>query len=232
METGGVMLGYMLGNDAWDAGFASGLHDALAHYDVPLLGGDTVKAAGALDARSVGMTAFGLATSSPVPARGGAKAGDLLYVTGTLGDAKAGYDLESQGKSGPAFLLSAFNRPAALLAQGKALASCVHAMMDISDGLLLDAQRMADASNLALIIDMARLPLSSDYISVYGDSLESRMTAASWGDDYQLLFACSADLELPVAATKVGYFANGSGLTLMDGETQLDLPTCLGFEHR
>ncbi len=228
----GVMLGYMLGDDVWDTRFASGLHDALAHYNVPLLGGDTVKAAGTLDVRSVGMTALGLAKSAVVPARGGAKADDLLYVTGTLGDAKAGYDLAKQGISKPAFLLSAFNHPTALLAQGEALAASVNAMMDISDGLLLDAQRMADASTLALTIDLSCLPLSADYIVVCGDNLESRIAAASWGDDYQLLFACPADLEVPVAATKVGYFTNGGGLTVMDGEMMLDLPTCLGFEHR
>jgi thiamine-monophosphate kinase len=228
----GVMLGYMLGEDVWDAAFAAGLNDALAHYSVPLLGGDTVKAIGKLDARSVGMTALGLATTAIVPARYGAQEGDLLYVTGTLGDAKAGYDLARQGNSEPAFLLSSFNRPAALLDEGRLLAPIARAMMDISDGLFIDAQRMASASKLAAIIDVSQIPLSSEYADYYGDTLQSRMDAGSWGDDYQLLFACADNLPLPVAAKKVGHFTIGDGLTLMDGETRLDLPTCLGFEHR
>jgi thiamine-monophosphate kinase len=228
----GVMLGYMLGEDVWDAAFAAGLHDALAYYGLPLLGGDTVKATGHLDARSIGMTALGLATTAIVPARDRAKDSDALYVTGTLGDAKAGYDLARQGHSEPAFLLSAFNRPAALLDEGRLLAPIARAMMDISDGLFIDAQRMASASKLAAIIDVSQIPLSSEYADYYGDTLQSRMDAGSWGDDYQLLFACADNLPLPVAAKKVGHFTIGDGLTLMDGETRLDLPTCLGFEHR
>ncbi len=228
----GVMLGYMLGDDAWDATFADGLRDALAYYAVPLLGGDTVKAAGKLDARSVGMTAIGLATTAMVPARDGAQDGDALYVTGTLGDAKAGYDLARQGHCEPAFLLSAFNRPTALLDEGRLIAPIAHAMMDISDGLFIDAQRMATASKLAVTIDVAEIPLSRQYSALCGDTLESRMDAGSWGDDYQLLFAVADNLPLPVAATKIGYFTNGDGLTLMNRETKADLPTCLGFEHR
>jgi thiamine-monophosphate kinase len=228
----GVMLGYMLGEDAWDAAFATGLNDALAYYGVPLLGGDTVKAAGNLDARSIGMTALGLATTAIVPARDGAKDGDGLYVTGTLGDAKAGYDLARLGHSEPVFLLTAFNRPAALLDEGRLLAPIARAMMDISDGLFIDAQRMASASKLAVTIDVSQIPLSSEYAAYYDDTLQSRIDAGSWGDDYQLLFACADNLPLPVAATKVGHFTIGDGLTLMDGETRLDLPTCLGFEHR
>ncbi len=228
----GAMLGYMLSDDAWDTQFAEGMSEVLAHYDVPLLGGDTVKANGKLDARSMGMTALGLATSAIVPARDGAQDGDALYVTGTLGDAKGGYDLARQGHSEPAILLSAFNRPSALLAQGEALAASVHAMMDISDGLFLDAQRMASASNLRVTIDIALIPLSAEYVSLYGDNMDSRLDAASWGDDYQLLFACAEDLDIPVPANKVGYFTNGCGLTLVDGEIRLDLPTSLGFEHR
>ena len=230
----GVLLGFMLGDDDWDIAFASGLQAALAHYGVALLGGDTV--GGGDGPRTLGMTALGRAILTPVPMRINAKVGDTLYVTGTLGNAKAGFDLESGAvdadKAAGRMLRAAFNRPAALLTEGQKLVPFVHAMMDVSDGLFIDAQRMADASGLALGIDISKIPLSAEYAALCGDNLESRMEAGSWGDDYQLLFACADDVQLPVAATKIGDFTMGDGLTLLDQDRILDLPASLGFEHR
>ncbi len=227
----GVMLGYMLGSDDWDAAFAAGLNDALVHYDVPLLGGDTTKAIGKLDARSVGMTALGLATTAIIPARNGAKSGDALYIVGALGDAKAGYDLARRGITEPASLLSAFNRPVALVSVGQALAPLVHAMMDVSDGLLIDAQRMARASGLELNINLDAIDLSDAYIAAHGDDISSRIAAATWGDDYALLFAGPANAIWPVDAIAIGQFSRGQGLTLHHDGEAIALPDRLGFEH-
>jgi thiamine-monophosphate kinase len=229
-EPVGVLLGFTLGNNDWDIGFASGLNAALLHYGVALLGGDTISSGEG--ARIIGMTAIGRATCVPVPTRCAAKVGDALYVTGILGDAKGGFEMENGHAGGHPSLRAAFNRPVALLEQGRALAKHVHAMMDISDGLLIDAQRMAFASGMGVTIDIAAIPLSRGFIGLFGDSTESRIEAASWGDDYQLLFACAQDAALPVAATKVGYFDNGQGLALVDGDTLISLPSSLGFEHR
>lgn len=226
----GVLLGFMLGDDAWDRAFASGLHSALTHFDVALLGGDTVANRG--DKRALGLTAIGAATCSPVPARDGARVGDLLYVTGTLGDALAGFELIEAGFDEVEPLANAYNRPEPRLAEGRILAPLVHAMMDISDGLLLDAERMASASTVEIAIDLSRVPLSPSYISYRSDTLESRMQAASWGDDYELLFAAAPDIETKVAATQVGYVREGAGLSLYDGERQLALPPSLGYQHQ
>ncbi|MFC4292439.1 thiamine-phosphate kinase [Sphingorhabdus arenilitoris] len=228
----GLLLGYSLSDAQWDMGFAAGLHDAVGHFDVPLLGGDSVGDAGG---RILGMTAIGRASYRPVPARSGAQAGDILYVTGWLGDAKAGFDLENGadegGCSDAGRLRRAFKRPAPRLSDGRALAPLVTAMMDVSDGLLIDAQRMAAASNLQLTIDLAHVPLSPDYVSLYGDNTDSRIEAASWGDDYQLLFALPNSVEPPVAAVKLGQFDSGQGLKLTDNGTATALPARLGFEH-
>ncbi len=226
----GILLGFTLGDDEWDRGFAAGLDAALRYHNVALLGGDTVGGAG--NKRSIGMTALGRATHQPVPSRGDAQVGDILYVTGHLGDARAGFELITAGLSEPESLLAAFNRPQALLADGQALAPVVHAMMDVSDGLLLDASRMADASALCVTIDIDRVPVSDDYIRIYGDTLDSRISAASWGDDYQLLFAAAEHDPLPVAATAIGKFSVGAGLKLNAGATPIDLPAQLGYEHR
>ena len=183
----GVLLGFMLGENEWDRKFADGLQVVLEHYDVALLGGDTVTNRG--DKRALGLTAIGAATHRPVPSRSGARAGDLLYVTGTLGDALAGFELIDAGFDEVGPLANAYNRPEPRLVEGQALAPFVNAMMDISDGLLLDAERIASASKVGISIDLASIPLSSPYVSYRGDSLDSRIQAASWGDDYELLFA-------------------------------------------
>jgi thiamine-monophosphate kinase len=226
----GVLLGFMLGDDAWDRSFAAGLKEALAHYNVALLGGDTVANRG--DKRALGLTALGRAKHIPVPSRSGAQIGDIVYVTGTLGDALAGFELIDAGFDEVGPLADAFNRPVARLADGQKLAPIVTAMMDVSDGLLLDAERLARASQIGIEIDLARVPLSPLYISYRTDSLESRMQAASWGDDYQLLFTASPEASLSVPATAIGRVISGGGLTLKDGVNPVKLPPTLGYQHQ
>lgn len=227
----GVMLGYMLESDEWDRRFFDGMVEATQMLNVPLLGGDTVSKGERSGSRSIGMTALGVATYTPVPARNGAKAGHGLFVTGNVGDALAGFELDRSGKEGPPDLLAAYWWPQPQIEFGQALVSVVSAMLDVSDGLLLDANRVALASGLALEIDLGSIPLSSDYVALRSDSLESRIQAASWGDDYQLLFAAPLDVELPVPATRVGTFTSGSGLTLKHQGASIPLPASLGYQH-
>ena len=224
----GAMLSYPLGDSAWDAAFVAGLGEALRAFDCALIGGDTVSLpAGA--PRVLTLTAIGRAGVA-TPARSGAQAGDTLYVTGTIGDAGAGLSI-ARGKTGSAELLAAYRRPQPRLAEGQALAPHVHSMMDVSDGLLIDAQRMAAASDLAVTIDLATIPLSASYRAFAGNDRAARLAAATAGDDYELLFAAPPGQTLPVAATAIGRFAPGSGLTLVDGAQSLPLPPRLGFEH-
>ncbi|WP_066651695.1 MULTISPECIES: thiamine-phosphate kinase [Sphingomonas] len=224
----GVMLSYPLGDSAWDTAFVAGLGEALRAFDCPLIGGDTVSLpAGA--PRVLTLTAIGRAGVA-TPARSGAQAGDTLYVTGTIGDGGAGLTI-ARGKTGPAELLAAYRRPQPRLAEGQALAPHVHAMMDVSDGLLIDAQRMAAASGLAVTIGLAAIPLSASFRAFAGDDRAARLAAATAGDDYQLLFAAPPGQTLPVAATAIGRFAPGSGLVVVDGAQSLPLPPRLGFEH-
>lgn len=202
----GVLLGYPLGDDSWDKGFARGLGDALAHFDVALLGGDTVKGP-----RVLSLTAIG--RSPLAPSRSGAQAGDALWVTGVVG--RGGLGLHADPEH-----LDAYRRPVPRLAEGQALASIVHAMMDVSDGLLIDAQRMADASGLAVVIDL-------DAVPVVGE----RMAAVTAGDDYELLFALPGGIAPPVDATRIGVFRHGRGLTLHDAAGQVPMPDRLGWQH-
>lgn len=217
----GVMLGVPISEDAWDRAFLAGLDDVLSTYACPLLGGDTVKLPPHAP-RILSLTALG--RSAHAPRRDGAEAGDGLWVTGTIGDAGAGLAI-ARGATGPASLLQRYRRPAPRLAEGQALAPVVHAMMDVSDGLLIDASRMAAASGLTVTIDLADVPLS-DGLKAFG---HDALTAATVGDDYELLFAC--DTPPPVAATRIGTFAAGTGLTLLDAGRPIPLPDRLGYQH-
>ena len=184
----GVLLGVMLGDD--DARFCEGLADVLGHYGVPLLGGDTV---GGGPPRSFGLTALGRATSTPVPSRAGAQPGDGLWLTGRLGAAMMGYEaLAGNGEDDS----TAYRRPMARLAEGEALASRVTAMMDISDGLLLDGWRMAQASEVSLALDSRAVPIAAPE--------PHRMDALRWGDDYELLFTLPDGTQPPIPATRIG----------------------------
>ncbi len=217
----GILLNYPLGDDAWDRAFLEGLAEVLTAFDTRIIGGDTVTLPPNAP-RILTVTAFGSAAAAPV--RSGARAGDALYVTGTIGDAGAGLVI-ALGKDGPLDLLAAYRRPQPRLADGRILGPKVHAMMDVSDGLLIDAARMALASGLAVTIDLARIPLSNAYRVFSGD----RLAAATAGDDYQLLFAAPEDFATD--ATRIGVFSQGAGLTLQDAGAPVPLPASLGYEH-
>jgi thiamine-monophosphate kinase len=226
----GVLLGYPLGDPAWDAAFVEGLAAALARFAVPLLGGDTVSApVGA--PRMIGMTAIG--RSAYAPDRRGAKAGDDLWLTGAIGEAGAGLAI-ARGEPGPDSLRAAYRRPQPLLAAGRALAPYAHAMADVSDGLLIDAARIATASGLALAINLDAVPRSADLIAFAGDDRAARLAAVTAGDDYALILAAdpaSADTIAAIGATRIGRFGSGAGLSLHDAGGAITLPARLGYEH-
>lgn len=207
----GVLLGYTLGGG--EERFIDGLGEALRAFDVPLLGGDTTRSGGV---RSFGLTAIGRAICDNVPTRSGAKVGDALWLCGRLGWAMLGFE----GNGGEYAL--ALHRPVPLSEDGLALAPFVSAMMDVSDGLLLDARRMAEASGVTLDVHTAHVPVAD----------RSRLIEClTWGDDYALLFTCDAKRCPPVTASPIG-FVNPPGAypLLVDG---MPPPSgiALGYQH-
>ncbi len=239
-EPVGMLLGYSLATEgAWDEAFARGLGSAIERYGVPLLGGDTV-AAPPRSPRALGLTAIGKA-SGPVPSRAGARPGDALWVSGSIGDTGVGLRIALGQLAGPETLLQRYRRPEPRLGAGRRLAPLVTAMMDVSDGLLIDAARMASASGAALGIDLGSIPLSAAFAELVGTDRSARLEAATAGDDYELLFAApeasSADIssiskEIGVSLTRIGRFAAGSGVRLLDGREDVPLPDRLGWEHQ
>ena len=228
----GVMLGFTLGEEGWDRAFAEGLGTALAAFGIPLLGGDTVSA----PARVLGLTAIGRALG-PVPSRGGARPGGLLWVSGAIGDAGAGLRILKGELPPDDALVERYRNPRPRLEAGQRLAPLVTAMMDVSDGLLIDAARMAAASGCALTVELDTVPLSEAFLALLG---EARLEAATAGDDYELLFATDAAAapailaladEIGLPFSRIGSFEAGAGLALSDRGQPVQLPAKLGFEH-
>ncbi len=206
----GVLLGYSLGDN--DARFVEGLGEALKAFGVPLLGGDTVRAEGT---RTFGLTAIGRATHIPVPDRRKARPGETVWVTGVLGRAMLGFEGLDEH-------IQAFARPMPLLAEGAALAPHVGAMMDVSDGLLLDCWRMARASGVTIALDSAAVPVAD---------AARRDQCLRWGDDYELLFTLPAGTAPPVPATAIGAIEPPSDCPLILDGTGIAAPDGLGYNH-
>ena len=236
----GVLLGYSLtGDENWNAEFAAGLESVLRRYGVALFGGDTVRVPGGAP-RSFSLTAIGRASPDGVPARSGVRPGDQIWVSGTVGNAGVGLAMRLGEIDPNETCLAAYRRPQPQLTLGRALVPHVHAMMDVSDGLLIDADRMARASGCGMTLMMEAVPLSAALLAVRPDVLDTRLAAATAGDDYQLLFAADPSeaaairetgAGLGIALTPVGHAGVGEGLTLIHKAQRIALPERLGFTH-
>lgn len=231
----GALLSMTLSGDPnWDDEFLTGVEHACESYALPLIGGDTIALPEGAP-RVFGLTAIGRC-GERTPAREGGKPGDALWLIGTVGDAAAGLALLRADKSTVGTLVDIYRRPIPQLEAGRVLAPHANAMMDVSDGLLLDARRMAEASGCAALIDLDTLPLSKEFQRLSGDAL----FAATGGDDYALLAALPPELDpatlsLPSGTTiaRIGSLEAGEpGIRLVSGGQPIEVPEKLGYEHR
>lgn len=239
----GILLGLGLGaregeGEAWLTAFTAGLARACTRWSAPLLGGDTIAG---LDKAVLGLTAIGQVAPGRALSRSGANPGDHLYVTGNIGDAALGLAVaRGHHADAPpelcAKLLARYRRPEPRLAFGAALTGLATACMDISDGLLIDADRLAQASRAGATIELARVPMSRAAEALQAD----RLTLATGGDDYELLFAAPparADevatlaRKLATRVTRVGTVEEGTGLAVLGPTGQPITPDRLGWEH-
>ena len=233
-----ALLGFTIGQDSeWDSKFVEGVAAACEAYSLALVGGDTI-ALPAHAPKVFGLTAVGRG-GDPVPSRSGGKPGDALWAIGFLGDAAAGLELLKEDPEAEGPLVEAYRRPVPQLAAGRMLAPYATAMMDISDGLLLDASRMCAASGCGAEIRLDALPLSRAFIAERGVDRRARIYAATGGDDYALLAALPGDfdplgLSLPPGTilARIGELVGGKGLKLSDAAGEVPLPEQLGYEHR
>lgn len=227
----GVLLGLGLSaaeDEAWLTGFTAGLHRGLDRWHVALWGGDTVSG---LATAVLGLTAIGQVAPGKALSRSGARPGDELWVSGTIGDAGLGLAI-AQGQAAPdKYLLGRYRRPEPRLALGRTLTGAATAALDVSDGLLIDARRLAAASGVAATIDLALVPLSAAAALRVARDDAGLAACASSGDDYELLFTLPPG-SVPVAgATRVGRVDAGVGLRVLGLDGGEIVPARLGWEH-
>ena len=181
--------------DEWLAGFAEGLRADVLAFKCPLIGGDTVKTPGPL---TLSVTAIGAVAQGRMPRRTGVRAGDRLYVTGTIGDAAIGLKVRlGRGPDIPqaekAFLIERYLTPEPRLKLIGGMAAHASGGMDVSDGFVGDLAKMLDVSGVTARVPIYRLPLSRAARAAIAADPSLFEVAATGGDDYELL--ASAPLE-------------------------------------
>ncbi|TYO98145.1 thiamine-phosphate kinase [Geothermobacter ehrlichii] len=178
--------------------FAAGQLDALiagfcrtaADYGVALVGGDTCRSQQFL---TVAVTAFGTAAPGRIVRRSGARAGDCLLVSGELGDSALALRLLQRGENPPPEIAERHHRPRARVELGKRLAAAgIHAMIDLSDGLIGDLGHILAASGVGAEIETAKIPLSGAFRRALADDPGLFALALGGGEDYELLLAAEA----------------------------------------
>ena len=214
-------------DEDWLSDFAGGLHEAAAEHDVSLVGGDTTRG----DAIVVSVQISGDVATGTAVHRSGARCGDTIYVTGTIGDAGAGLALLSAGNSDE-YLLHRFLRPTARVAAGQALPGLASAAIDISDGLLGDLKKLLDASDVGGEIQLDALP-TSDALKAAFDKKSQRRFALAAGDDYELCFTSSAEVATElggVPVTAIGTITDGNSLVCRDHGKIVEIADS-GYRH-
>jgi thiamine-monophosphate kinase len=228
---GAEPLGYLLSlllpvgtNEEWIAAFAKGLGQDQAEFGIELWGGDTSKINGPL---TLSLTAIGAVETGKMIPRSGAKVGDHLYVTGTIGDAALGLKVRNSELPHNEFLLDRY-----LLPQPRFLAtrhsSLITGCMDISDGLIQDAEHLAKTSGVKLLIEADKVPLSEAAISL--SPLATRHSLLTGGDDYELLF--TAPPHTPTGNyTLIGHVEAGEGVSVLDAKNNEITFAHKGWNH-
>ena len=169
-------------DQAWLTDFSTSLNELAKGYGVQLIGGDTTQ--GELN---LSIQIMGLLPKSKAITRSGAKQGDDLYLSNNIGDAALALKLMSDEKSVNKQLVDALEKPTPQVDLGLKLLNVAHSCIDISDGLVADCSHIARQSQVTFEIDIAKIPLSDDYLAYIngGGSVDLALTG---GDDYQLAF--------------------------------------------
>ncbi|HET6587593.1 MAG TPA: thiamine-phosphate kinase [Oleiagrimonas sp.] len=215
-------------------GLADGFAQLARQHHLALVGGDTTQ--GSL---SISVAVHGFVPVGQALLRSGVKAGDSLFVTGTLGDAAGA--LYCRGRTGEDVraLRSRLDRPTPRVAAGQALRGIAHAAIDVSDGLLADLAHICRASGKGAVIRAAALPQSSALQAVF-DRTTARDFALTGGDDYELCFSVPSARagevtatmsRLGCGATCIGRVVEGDTVQVVDEHGNALTPSHRGWEH-
>jgi thiamine-monophosphate kinase len=220
--------------------FLSGALDEAALHDVALVGGDTCHSPGIW---LISITIEGSAPAHQAIGRDGAQAGDLIMVSGTLGDSALALRMLQAGQTPPPEILDRHNRPRAQVELGRRLGEkhLATSMIDISDGLAGDLEHILHSSGVDAVIDDDKIPLSETFQYSMQGQPDLRRLALHGGEDYELLFTVPrqrlAEVEalaaqLQVAITVIGAIRTGPGrLWQRDGSGAIRPLTVRGYDH-
>ena len=229
-------------DDTWLEAFSAGLAQGQEQYRVTLVGGDSVSTPGPL---TLSLTLLGEIGKGRELRRNGAGEGDLIYVSGTIGDAALGLKLRQGELEGLVdedrdYLLERYRRPTPRLALGQDLTGLARAAIDISDGLVADLMHMCRQSGLAAELAAPAVPLSFAGRAALDRDPALIEAVLTGGDDYELLFAVPEDRadeisalasKLDFALTRIGHFRAGEGVRIIDAmgdEIEFSSP---GYRH-
>jgi len=247
---GAVPVGYFLTlvrPRAWSdrrlAALARGLAADGAEFGIPLLGGDTTSTPGPL---TLAITAIGEVATGRMLRRDGARSGDDLWVSGTIGDGTLGLmvargELDALAARHRKALLARYRIPLPRLALGQALVGIAHAAMDVSDGLAGDLGHICAASGVESIVERDAVPVSAAAAAAIGIRPGLRARTLSGGDDYELLFAAPPDARARVLeaarragthVARIGGFAKGPArVRIVDRQRRVLRLARAGFTH-
>ncbi|MGQ0457725.1 MAG: thiamine-phosphate kinase [Hyphomicrobium sp.] len=228
---------------AWMSRFAQGLHEAQTVFGCHLVGGDTDRTPGPL---SVGVTAFGAAPKGRVIRRSGARDGDRVFVTGTLGDAALGLRVRRErarfegalSAADEALLVDRHLRPRPRTALVGALRSYARAALDVSDGFAKDLARLAGPHGAKVFF--AALPLSPPASKALRADAQVAQTIVSGGDDFEILIAVAPEsaadfaamaTTLGVRVSEVGAIGGAAGVTIIDADGRAMALANAGYDH-
>ena len=231
-----LSLNLPMADEAWLREFAAGFGALARSHDVALVGGNLSR--GAL---SITVELAGLVPTGQALRRAGARAGDELYLSGSVGDAACGLELLRGEVTVPAaeaaYLQRRFEYPTPRVALGQALRGIASACIDISDGVYIDASRLLAASGCGAKLEIERLPVSEPLRRALGE--QSWRTALCGGEDYELCFTAPPAQAAAVVATaartgqavtRIGALYPGTGLTLTAGGSVMQFSPS-GFDH-
>ncbi|TDI58780.1 MAG: thiamine-phosphate kinase [Alphaproteobacteria bacterium] len=242
---GATPLGYLLGfgptlgrDVAWIERFASGLALDQQEFGMSLLGGDSIVVPHDM---TFSITAFGLVPQGKSLTRSGTKAGDTIYVTGTIGDGAVGLAaVQNKIADRDGYLAGRYYLPQPRVSVGERLHGVARAALDVSDGLVADLHHMAVASGVLIRVDANDIPLSGAVRRLLKDQKISLETIVTGGDDYELVFAAPPGTEqfiaqiakeTGVAINRIGYCAAGEGVEFAGPDGQLMDFAQTGYNH-
>lgn len=219
-------------DEAWVAGFAAGLLELADRFGVALVGGDTVKGP-----RVITVQIAGWVETDRWLTRSGARAGDVVFVSGAPGEAAAGLaalQADAPDNASVQHLKSRFLRPQPRVELGRWLRPFASAAMDVSDGLLTDLDKLCAASACGARIELDRLPASASMRAVFDPQQCLDFTLAG-GDDYELLFTARASdakriESAPVACRAIGVITAGSAIECVREGRVIDVAR-RGYDH-